>query len=531
MSRDNVASRQRRRARPRRAITRHSCAMQSRRAPDIVERFPATAAPRPRSSWRSQPTATRPRHATLAAAAAGARAGGRARRPGRRTVARTGHGAAVRFRRLRRSTRPSPRRSPSDVPEAEPRRLRRHRDGQAGQPRAQLFLRRRPDPAVRSGDAAAARARGAGEAAVRIGRRLIEIAPEAHRGRLCPARRPAAAAVARSHADRAAGRCRDLALRIERAAVGARRLHPRPRRRRRSRARAAISRRDPAVRLAALARFRRDRRDPADLGADPRPFRARARHRPRLRPQARPRRHPRGRVLRPDPPADPRRPRSLGARAGDARRARGAARGRADRRPSGAASLPTPIACSARSSTGCRWSTTRRPICCRPTRQRSTMSRSSTACATARRCSTLLRPHVERPARSSTASRRTSGVSCRTTGHLEEELAELGFADPASAARHVADWRSGKARSLRSPAAQQAFEAMLPALMQALAAGARPRSRAQPLERHRRAAVERGQLFRLLEARPPLAQLLASPHPCAGACRPARRGGRSCSTA
>src|SRR4051794_39660743 len=57
---------------------------------------------------------------------------------------------------------------------------------------------------------------------------------------------------------------------------------------------------------------------------------------------------------------------------------------------------------------------------------------------------------------------------------LQRELVALGFNDPTAAARHIADWRSGKARSLRSPPASQAFEAMLPGLMQAIAAGGDP---------------------------------------------------------
>jgi glutamate-ammonia-ligase adenylyltransferase len=92
---------------------------------------------------------------------------------------------------------------------------------------------------------------------------------------------------------------------------------------------------------------------------------------------------------------------------------------------------------------------------------------------------------------------------------LRGELKSLGFADPKSAARHIGDWRSGKARSLRSPAASQAFEAMLPGLMQAIAAGADPDHALNRLGD----IVERlsggVNFFRLLEAHPPLARLLA----------------------
>ncbi|NUR12858.1 MAG: glutamine-synthetase adenylyltransferase, partial [Bradyrhizobium sp.] len=92
---------------------------------------------------------------------------------------------------------------------------------------------------------------------------------------------------------------------------------------------------------------------------------------------------------------------------------------------------------------------------------------------------------------------------------LGEELATLGFSDPASAARHIADWRSGKARSLRSPNAQQAFEAMLPALLRAIAAGADPNHALNRLADIVERLSSGVNFFRLLEARPALAQLLA----------------------
>ncbi|MEO6225512.1 MAG: bifunctional [glutamine synthetase] adenylyltransferase/[glutamine synthetase]-adenylyl-L-tyrosine phosphorylase [Sphingomicrobium sp.] len=92
---------------------------------------------------------------------------------------------------------------------------------------------------------------------------------------------------------------------------------------------------------------------------------------------------------------------------------------------------------------------------------------------------------------------------------LKGELAQLGFPDPAAAARHVVDWRSGKARSLRSPPAQQAFEAMLPPLMQAIAAGADPGHALNRLSDIVERLSSGVNFFRLLEARPPLARLLA----------------------
>ena len=92
---------------------------------------------------------------------------------------------------------------------------------------------------------------------------------------------------------------------------------------------------------------------------------------------------------------------------------------------------------------------------------------------------------------------------------LRGELKSLGFTDPKSAARHVSDWRSGKARSLRSPPASQAFEAMLPGLMQAIAAGADPDHALNRLGDIVERLSSGVNFFRLLEARPPLARLLA----------------------
>ena len=92
---------------------------------------------------------------------------------------------------------------------------------------------------------------------------------------------------------------------------------------------------------------------------------------------------------------------------------------------------------------------------------------------------------------------------------LRAELATLGFDDVDNPGRRTAEWRSGKARSLRSPAAQSAFEAMLPTLLRAIAAGPDP---TRALNRFGD-VVDRlssgVNLYRLLGARPRLAELLA----------------------
>lgn len=121
-----------------------------------------------------------------------------------------------------------------------------------------------------------------------------------------------------------------------------------------------------------------------------------------------------------------------------------------------------------------------------------------------------LRPHVER------AGELFDGLTPETGTRLsndpdmlKQELKTMGFAEPNSAARHIADWRSAKARSLRSPPAMQAFEAMLPALLPAIAVGADP-DRALNRLGDIVARLSSGvNFFRLLEARPNLAGLLA----------------------
>ena len=92
---------------------------------------------------------------------------------------------------------------------------------------------------------------------------------------------------------------------------------------------------------------------------------------------------------------------------------------------------------------------------------------------------------------------------------LLDELKGFGFADPCAAARHVGHWRSGKARSLRTPAAQNAFEGMLPGLLQAIASAPDPDRALNRLSDIVERLSSGVNFFRLLEARPNLAQLLA----------------------
>ncbi len=92
---------------------------------------------------------------------------------------------------------------------------------------------------------------------------------------------------------------------------------------------------------------------------------------------------------------------------------------------------------------------------------------------------------------------------------LEEMLSGLGFADPLALAVRIEGWRLGKLRALRSDAARSAFDAIQPALLAAFAAAPEPERallRWEQLLTNLPSAVN---LFRLLEARPGLLQLLA----------------------
>ena len=92
---------------------------------------------------------------------------------------------------------------------------------------------------------------------------------------------------------------------------------------------------------------------------------------------------------------------------------------------------------------------------------------------------------------------------------IRAELEAMGFAEVEEVSRRIADWRSGRARSLRSPPARSAFEEMLPTLLAAIAAGPDPihaLNRFGDIVDKLSSGVN---LYRLLAARPRLADLLA----------------------
>ena len=92
---------------------------------------------------------------------------------------------------------------------------------------------------------------------------------------------------------------------------------------------------------------------------------------------------------------------------------------------------------------------------------------------------------------------------------LEEQLADLGYADPAAVMQRMARWRSGKIRAIRSTAAREAFEAVLPAIMKALAQAPDSDRAIARFDNMIEAMPSAINVFRLLEARPGLLQLVA----------------------
>ena len=92
---------------------------------------------------------------------------------------------------------------------------------------------------------------------------------------------------------------------------------------------------------------------------------------------------------------------------------------------------------------------------------------------------------------------------------LEEQLTDLGYADPALVMKRMIRWRNGNIRSIRSASARDAFEAVLPALLKALAQSPDPERAIARFDNMIEAMPSAINVFRLLEARPGLLQLVA----------------------
>jgi glutamate-ammonia-ligase adenylyltransferase len=121
----------------------------------------------------------------------------------------------------------------------------------------------------------------------------------------------------------------------------------------------------------------------------------------------------------------------------------------------------------------------------------------------------VLRPHVERVGElyDGLDPPEDRGLP-RDDEPLERALASSGFGDAKAAAQRVAQWRGGGIRALRSPAAQEALESVLPHLIAALGRAPDPATALNRFDAMLSRLPSAINLFRLLEARPPLARLV-----------------------
>jgi glutamate-ammonia-ligase adenylyltransferase len=93
---------------------------------------------------------------------------------------------------------------------------------------------------------------------------------------------------------------------------------------------------------------------------------------------------------------------------------------------------------------------------------------------------------------------------------LETHLARAGFADPVAARLRIDGWRGGKVRSLRSPAAREAFEAMLPVVIEAFGGAPDPMRAMNRFDDIVERLPSGVNFYRLLEARPGLSGQVAA---------------------
>lgn len=120
----------------------------------------------------------------------------------------------------------------------------------------------------------------------------------------------------------------------------------------------------------------------------------------------------------------------------------------------------------------------------------------------------LLRPHVEAVGARYDALEGEASVGLPVGEALGPALVKAGF-DPPDAARAVVErWRGGGVRALQSPAAREALEEVLPGLAEALGAAPDPNGALHRLDDIVGRLPSAINFFRLLAARPPLAKLL-----------------------
>ena len=92
---------------------------------------------------------------------------------------------------------------------------------------------------------------------------------------------------------------------------------------------------------------------------------------------------------------------------------------------------------------------------------------------------------------------------------LDTALRAAGFTDPTQAAQRILHWRSGAVRAVRTPAAREALEAVLPKLVEGLGKAPDPLAAINQFSTIVERLPSAINLFRLLEARPALLAMLA----------------------
>lgn len=100
----------------------------------------------------------------------------------------------------------------------------------------------------------------------------------------------------------------------------------------------------------------------------------------------------------------------------------------------------------------------------------------------------------------------TTGLP-RDEDSLAVQLAAAGFDPPDAALRTIAEWRGGKLRALRSPAALDALETMLPELVKALGAAPDPQATLTRFDKLVAGLPSAINFFHLLGAQPALARI------------------------
>lgn len=91
---------------------------------------------------------------------------------------------------------------------------------------------------------------------------------------------------------------------------------------------------------------------------------------------------------------------------------------------------------------------------------------------------------------------------------LEEQLSAMGYNDASGVAQRLARWRSGQLRAIRSTSAREAFEGVLPKIMEALAHSPDPDRALARIDNLLESLPSAINFFHLLDARPGLLKLL-----------------------